>query len=173
MRSSIPNTAVMGKHKPDLVARFNNKLAISMVRGGIEMHIGELGRSYRSAGIFWKGAMGTNQAYCSNAEDKVGLFPVFHSRSHPSKKVELVYGALLATCLGLWGCLSRIEPALTGVAQWVGRRPANPKVAGLVPGQGTYLHGGPGSQLGVRKRRPTDVLFLSSFSRPSPLSKSK
>ena len=35
--------------------------------------------------------------------------------------------------------------SLTGVTQWVGHRPANHKVAGLIPGQGTCLGCGPDS----------------------------
>ena len=34
--------------------------------------------------------------------------------------------------------------ALAGVAQWIGCRPANKKVAGSIPSQGTCLGCGPG-----------------------------
>ena len=33
----------------------------------------------------------------------------------------------------------RIKYTLAGVVQWIGRRPANPKVAGSIPHQGTCL----------------------------------
>ena len=35
--------------------------------------------------------------------------------------------------------------ALTGVNQWIEHQPVNPKVAGLIPSQGTCLGFGPGS----------------------------
>ena len=39
--------------------------------------------------------------------------------------------------------------ALAGVAQWIERRPANQRVAGSIPSQGTCLGCGPGPQLGA------------------------
>ena len=39
--------------------------------------------------------------------------------------------------------------ALAGVAQWIERRPANQRVAGLIPSQGTCLGCGTGPQQGV------------------------
>ena len=39
---------------------------------------------------------------------------------------------------------SNFHWAQTGVAQWAGRHPANPEVAGLTPSQGTCLGSGPG-----------------------------
>ena len=41
-------------------------------------------------------------------------------------------------------CNKKLGPALTGVAQWVGRHPINRKVAGSIPSQGTCLGCGPG-----------------------------
>ena len=64
---------------------------------------------------------------------------------------------------------------LVGVAQWVECPPANLSVASSIPGQGTYLDCGPGSQLGVWKRQPINVSlthqsFSPSFSPSLPLS---
>ena len=42
----------------------------------------------------------------------------------------------------------KIKTALAGVAQWTERQPANQKVAGSIPSQGTCLDFGPGPQLG-------------------------
>lgn len=64
-----------------------------MVRETIEVQIGELGWSYRSAG-FQSGSeqvVGTNQAYCLKSEGKVGLFSFSHS--HP----------YLSSRAGVWG----------------------------------------------------------------------
>ena len=56
-------------------------------------------------------------------------------------------------------------PALAGVAQWIECWPANQRVAGWIPCQGTCLGSRPGPQWAVRERQPhTDVslpLFLS------------
>ena len=41
---------------------------------------------------------------------------------------------------------------LAGVAQWTECRPVNPRILGLIPGQGICLGCGPGTQLGVCKR---------------------
>ena len=52
---------------------------------------------------------------------------------------------------------------LAGVAQWIEHQPVNQKVTGLIPGQGTCLGCGPGSQLGASERQPINVslpLFL-------------
>ena len=52
----------------------------------------------------------------------------------------------------------RKHSTLAGVAQLVGRRPTNKRVAGLIPSQGTCLGCGPGTQWGVLERQPhTDV----------------
>ena len=55
---------------------------------------------------------------------------------------------------------------LAGVAQWIERQLLNGKVVGSIPGQGTGLGCGPGSQLGVCERQPFDAslpLFLLPF----------
>ena len=41
------------------------------------------------------------------------------------------------------------QMAMTGMAQWVGRRPTNQSVASSVPDQGTSLGCRPGPRLGV------------------------
>ena len=63
--------------------------------------------------------------------------------------------------------------ALAGVAQWIECRPANQRVTGLIPSQGTCLGCSPVPQLGAHESNYT-LMFLSlSFSLPSPLSISK
>ena len=63
--------------------------------------------------------------------------------------------------------------ALAGVAQWIECWPANQKVAGLIPSQGTCLcFGQVPSRRQVRGNHILMFLFLS-FSLPSPLSKNK
>ena len=66
--------------------------------------------------------------------------------------------------------------ALAGVAQWIECQPANQRVTGSIPSQGTRLGCGPGPQLGAHDRQPhIDVslpLFLP-FSLPSPFSINK
>ena len=57
--------------------------------------------------------------------------------------------------------------ALAGEAQWTECWPANPKVIGLIPGQGTCLGCGPGPQLGVCKRQPIDVSLAHWHFSPS------
>ena len=48
--------------------------------------------------------------------------------------------------------------ALAGVAQWIECWPANERVTGLIPSQGTCLGCRPGSLLEARERQPhTDV----------------
>ena len=71
-------------------------------------------------------------------------------------------------------------PALAGVAQWIEHGPANQKVAGLIPSQGTCLGWGPDPWLGACERQPIhvyllniDVLLSLVFSLPPPLSKNK
>ena len=48
-------------------------------------------------------------------------------------------------------------PALAGVTQWIECQPANRKVTGSIPSQGTCLGCRPGPQLGACERQPTDV----------------
>ena len=61
--------------------------------------------------------------------------------------------------------------ALAGVAQWIELRPANQRVAGLVPSQGACLGGGPGQvPSGEYVRDSHTLMFLSfSFFLPFPL----
>ena len=58
------------------------------------------------------------------------------------------------------------------MAQWIGCWPANQKVTGSIPSQGTCLGCRPGTQLGVCKRQPISV-SLPLFLPPFPLSKNK
>ena len=53
--------------------------------------------------------------------------------------------------------LNSFTVALAGVAQWIECQPANQKVAGLIPSQGTCLGCGPGAQLGACERQRIDV----------------
>ena len=69
------------------------------------------------------------------------------------------------------GFLSRfIDAALAGVAQWIEHGPANGKVSGSIPSQGTCLGCEPGPRLGACKRQPSHVdislplLLFSSLS---------
>ena len=69
----------------------------------------------------------------------------------------------------------KINLPLAGVAQWIGCRPANRRVTGSIPSQGTCQGCGPGQVPGVGggpTRGNHTLMFLSlSFSLPSPLSK--
>ena len=68
------------------------------------------------------------------------------------------------------------HPALAGVAQRIERWPANQRVTGSIPSQGTCLGCRPGPQGGVVRGNHTviETMFLSlSFSFPSPLSRNK
>ena len=47
--------------------------------------------------------------------------------------------------------------ALAGMAQWIQCHPANQRVAGPIPSQGTCLGCRPGPQLGVCERQRIDV----------------
>ena len=47
--------------------------------------------------------------------------------------------------------------ALAGVAQWIERWPVNPRVAGSIPSQGTFLGCGPDPQLGACESQLIDV----------------
>ena len=58
--------------------------------------------------------------------------------------------------------------ALAGVAQWIECWPANQRVAGLIPCQGTCLGCGPGPQLGVCKRQLHIDVSLPLFLPPFP-----
>ena len=60
------------------------------------------------------------------------------------------------------------DPSLAGVAQWIGRRPANQKVLGWFPSQGTCLSWGPGPQEGAPERQPHIDVSLPLFLPPFP-----
>ena len=74
-----------------------------------------------------------------------------------------------------WPVLSEHENkvclALDGVTQWIEHRPANQRVAGSIPIQGTCLGCGPGPQEGALERHHTLMSLSLSFSLPSPFSK--
>ena len=66
------------------------------------------------------------------------------------------------------------NPAVTYVAQVVGRRPTKGKVTGSIPGQVTCLGCQYGPWLVKELMRSNQSMFLSfSFSLPCPLSKNK
>ena len=68
--------------------------------------------------------------------------------------------------------IKNVNGVLAGVVQWIECQPANQRVAGSIPSQGSCLGCGPCPQQGVHKRQPhIDVSFL--FPLPSPLSKNK
>ena len=50
--------------------------------------------------------------------------------------------------------IKTFQKYLSGVAQWTEHQPANQRVAGLIPSQGTCLGCGPGHQLGDCERQP-------------------
>ena len=56
---------------------------------------------------------------------------------------------------------------LAGVAQWVGHHPADQRVTGSIPSQGTCLGCGPGPRWGAHGRQPIDVSRTHSYSSPS------
>ena len=69
--------------------------------------------------------------------------------------------------------VKRIDGALAGVALWIEYRPANQRVAGSIPGQGTCLGYGLSSQRGHSRGNHT-LMFLSlPFCFPSPVSENK
>ena len=54
--------------------------------------------------------------------------------------------------------------ALAGVAQWIEHGPANQRVAGSIPSQGTFLGCRPGPQLGAWEGQPhIDISLPLSF----------
>ena len=61
------------------------------------------------------------------------------------------------------------ESALAGVAQWIERRPANQRVTGLIPSQGTCLGCRPVPQLRTCKGQPHIDVSLPLFLFPFPL----
>ena len=58
--------------------------------------------------------------------------------------------------------------ALAGIAQWTECGPANQRVAGLIPSQGTCLGCGPGPQLGTREGQSHIDVSLPLFLLPFP-----
>ena len=68
----------------------------------------------------------------------------------------------------LWELTLEHSHTLAGVAQWIECRPANQRVAGLIPSQGTCLGCGPGPQLGVHERQPHIDVSLPLFLLPFP-----
>ena len=54
---------------------------------------------------------------------------------------------------------------LAAVAQWIEHQPANQRVAGSIPCQGTSLGCGPGPLLGVREKQPHIDVSLPLFPR--------
>ena len=63
--------------------------------------------------------------------------------------------------------------ALAGVPQWIEHCPANQRVAGSIPSQGTCLGCIHGPQYGVHEGQPHIEVRSLSFSLPSLLSKNK
>ena len=55
------------------------------------------------------------------------------------------------------------SPALAGVAQWTECWPANQRVAGSIPSQGTCLGYRPGPRWGLCKRQPHNDVSLPLF----------
>ena len=58
--------------------------------------------------------------------------------------------------------------ALAPVAQWIECEPADQKIAGLIPSEGTHRGCGPGLQLGTRKQQPRIDFSLPLFLLPFP-----
>ena len=83
------------------------------------------------------------------------------------------FSAVSPRSLSSWATVFRNQfLALAGVAQWMERWPANKKVAGSIPSQGTYLDCRPGPWCGGHMRSNHTWIFLSlSFSLLSPLYK--
>ena len=73
----------------------------------------------------------------------------------------------------MWQLLKKLNIFLTGVAQWIERRPANQRVTGSIPSQGTCLGCRPGAWLRVCERQPIDVYLSLSFSLPFSKNKNK
>ena len=61
----------------------------------------------------------------------------------------------------------RKEAALAGAAQWIECQPANQRVLGLIPSQGTCLGCRPGPRGGHMRGNHT-LMFLSLFLPPFP-----
>ena len=63
--------------------------------------------------------------------------------------------------------------ALAGVAQWIEHGPANQRVTGSIPSQGTCLGCRPSPQWGCVRSNHTLMFLALSFSFPSPTSENK
>ena len=61
--------------------------------------------------------------------------------------------------------------ALAGVAQWIECQPANQRVSGSIPSQGTCLGCRPGPQWGACERQPYIDVSLPLFLLPFPKNK--
>ena len=68
----------------------------------------------------------------------------------------------------LWDDLNswKLFNALAGVDQWIERQPANQRVTGSIPSQGTCLGCRPGPQWGTHERQPHMDVFLPLFLPP-------
>ena len=86
----------------------------------------------------------------------------------------IVFTVLIYTSMPIVNnCLKEVYiSALAGVTQWIECQPANQRVTGLIPSQGTHVGFRPGPQLGACEKE-LDVFLSLSFSLPSPLSKNK
>ena len=85
-----------------------------------------------------------------------------------------VFGGTQAETLNLKYYLKKkLYVSLAGAAQWIECQPANQKIAGSIPSQGTCLGGGPDPQLRVCETQPiNEFLACQCFPPfPSPLSK--
>ena len=70
-------------------------------------------------------------------------------------------------------CFKKKFPVLAGVAQWIEHWPANQKVAGSIPSQGTCLGCGPGPQWGTYERQQHIDVSLSPSLPPLSLKVNK
>ena len=64
--------------------------------------------------------------------------------------------------------LKKYRLVLAGVAQWTECWPANKRVTGSIPSQGTCLGCGPDPQKGARERQPPIDVSLPLFLPPFP-----
>ena len=64
--------------------------------------------------------------------------------------------------------IKSIRRTLAGVAQWTVHWAAKPRVAGVIPSQGTCLVCGPGPQEGVHKGQQHTDVSLPFFLPPFP-----
>ena len=61
---------------------------------------------------------------------------------------------LRSSVVSILNQFKNIYTSLASVAQWIECQPANQRVTGWIPNQGTYLGCRPGPQQGVLKRQP-------------------